>query len=205
MTQITSAETPSDPSQIRQLFDGVSNKLAVGIELSPEEELFDMRLPEPITAIVAPLLNNIGFRIEESKVVDTISSDEYRYTLAINDGMRRFLLQMPDNILSNPSRDNLRAVNDVLRVFKDNFNPYSRIIIFGWVIPNATYDLIMRQMTDRERIPVEFVPFSKIKDLEKLANHVQEQILRLVLSIELQTVNSRAKEEPQISTIGPDE
>jgi hypothetical protein len=154
-------------------------------EISPFEMLFDMGLDATYVDLLGSSLQTLGFTIEDSIVVEEISSDTHHFTLVSRPGReRRFLIRVPDIILANANRLNRAALKEVIELFADNFGEGVYVIIFHEQPPNAVFDIVMKESARQRGLIIDWVPFSKIRDLQSLGQGIRMKLVQDILQLE---------------------
>ena len=205
MTQITSAKPRGGPHESRQIkaeIRDVLGRFVEAPEVSPIEVLYDMRLPQEDVNLMSLTLENLGFRIEESKVQEIFSGDEHKFSLVTNDVTRRFLLRIPDQILASPSRNNRGALLQVLDLFIENFGESVKLYILHVNTPHVLYPVVLNDLCDQKGISVEFVPVNNyLNDLRQMNDpRVREQVLKQVFSLDVHPLDE-VSAKPQVKEI----
>ena len=137
-----------------------------GRDESPSEALSDMRLPKAAFDILAPLLQELHFKLDNDASV-TFYGSERRFAVVESGAERRALLHVPDWVLDNPSA----AKSDALSALPHVFKQFAGMFMLSEgvdVIPAPAYEEMIT--TDWQRdfgAAVEWVPWMRIQRLEQ--------------------------------------
>lgn len=143
----------------------------------PQQYLLDMTIPKEYLELITPTLHKLGFTASAEKIED-ITGVEHTFTLIANNGIKRFLLWIPSEILTNPAPEYSSAFIALSSLFVTVFGKEITLYIFHDESPHLMYRHIVESIWKRTLdIEGEFVELRSLEDFHDFKRELQEDYL----------------------------
>jgi len=141
-----------------------------------------------------------GVAINVSSVKDILSGDIYKFTLITINGIKRCLLQIPDEILTNDSNEIFGAIDDVRDCFVDEFGKNVTLYIIHHDSPHPSIMLLTKKLWQkRVGVKVRYIALKIFQQLHEMKQEAREEFLKDELELDL--LPDRVEDRRSVSDI----
>lgn len=155
--------------------------------VSPSKPLEDMTLscfPEHVK-LLSETLRRIGFAFTRKTVKQSLGDDEYAFNLVANNGIRRVLLWIPNEILTNPGGKEAGLFKYVIFLILHDFNWKIALYIVRDKEADPAYETWLKNLQGKTHCPAEFIPLSHLENLKKRGQEAQEAFFKAKLELDV--------------------
>lgn len=177
-------------------------EFVAGRQESPSEALSDLRLPPDAFKVLAPLLQELHFKLDNDASV-TFYGSERKFAVVESGSESRALLHLAGWVLDNPSA----AKSDALSALPHVFRKFAGIFMLSQgvdVIPAPAYEEMITLDWKRDfGAAVEWVPWMRIRGLERpgLPKDQVHDTLRYVFKLQAEPVTVDLYGRPFLSAL----
>ena len=150
--------------------------------------LSEIALSDGVVAKLRRCLNPLGFDIGQEVIDDPVTGVLCNYTLVRRATNSRPLIRLPDAVLTNPARENLRLVNEIREGITYEFSKEKneiRLYVFYGENPHGTYKLLMEQRWPQQGVRPKFIPLSEVDDLDTMNEELRIQSVQRMLDLDV--------------------
>ena len=162
---------------------------------SDHKKVLDMTLPTKHMEILCSILSTIGFETFSEEISSDPTDITYSYNKTSNNGIKRFLLRIPDPILENPNRENKRTLISIRTVFKEVLHAKTLHVFHDKdIVHPSTINMMQFSWPQEHGINTKYIQLNSLPHLEAM----EEDERRLRCQVKEVTKSSR--EAGSIST-----
>jgi hypothetical protein len=168
--------------------------------------LSSLTLSDDYVERIRPGLQELGFSVDHDHLDQAEGKEtiEFWFTVVEN-GAKRFLLQLDDEVLTVFSRVNKLALGEVRDLFKGKYRHGTTLYIFHESTPHGSYLVLMEgQWRETHRIAVKFIPLSQLRDFDD-DMPLEKQMDYLKVRLDLADQPAGPEKKLPASEISPDE
>jgi trehalose synthase-fused probable maltokinase len=187
---------PVTPTSDKAAYSATVEPSTVTPPLSdPVQALLDLRLPQSLIALLAPILESLGYSIEQAETTRSEAGGYRLYTLVTNGVTRRPLLYIPMWILNDASRPNPMAVDSMIYAFDSGAMLY--IVSEGLDTPAWAFRHMFAEVwLQKQQIKAIFVPWRDIEHLASIGPNAQRVEIKNLFDLEEEAPGLIEEEAP---------